>query len=1416
MGPSVAGMSDPQVIQIFISSPVDVGPERAIAERVISRLDGIWKAHVGLRAKRWEKAHYQAIKGFQEAIGEMAAYDLVLGILWKRIGSPLPPDLFQRQDGTSYESGTVFEIETALAAGKGGGKPAVYILRKSEAVKFDAKTVDEEKLQHDRLTNWWNRTFRDKEGHYRRGFQEYEGLEDFERELEQLVEGYLRERNLIPVGPAWDIELKGSPYPGLVRYGLEYAAVYCGRGLAVTGALEDLKLACDREMPALFIVGPSGSGKSSMANAGLAPQFSGRNVNGIDFWRHLVVEPADDVLLLIATQLVAVLPELAAGPHRDIASFRDLAASAPDAAAQSVAWALERAGEALRIQTGGGKKQVGRVLLILDQLETILRSAQARQVSALAKALIANEAAFVIATLRSDCYADLQENADFMNMRQRGVLLDLPLPGPSEIDDIIKGPARAANLIFEERNGESLANVVKAAAGGPDALPLLQMTLKRLFDARDGGKLSYAAYESMGGLEGAIAAHASEIFRSISPPARSKLDGLLRALVADIDEDGRLTICTPARSTLATDPASAELVDKMTEARLLVSAGDSIRIAHEALLRRWQAAVDSPALQPSAIRLRRQIQPNFDLWTQTGLDSDLLQAGTALAAAERVTREHPGAFPPKLDAYIERSAKKASEWAARERLKAEAEARSAKLRASIAFAMVAVLAVISVIAFRLYESANDNFVLALLAKADQLLVEDRPTRARFVAESIPGDWFSRALVATGVWTESQASVRTRTIAQIAGPAAAAPAFTLMGRSGASALSVSADGKTFAAGFSDGAVIVGSLDADARLTQLAGHSAQVRAMQFSPKEGLLVSASTDHSVRIWNLATGNVETICVPSLVDGIDINRQGDVALASEDGKVSLFNLAAPDIVKVFSLDHGEAYSVAFNNDGSVLASSGSGDSIFVRRLSDGSLVNKITTEHSVIYSIAFSPDAKHIVSASVSGPVAVWDAYSSPSSSTGIPIDIPPEKRWKARFSPDGRLLSVASWDGTVRLFDGRTYRYVATIDGNDHWINDAIFAAGSARLITAGQSGAVRIWDISDARSMFLTVKDDEKETLRGRYSPDGTKFASGGLSGVARLYGVDQSGQFDLICSMRHEGEITSIAFSPDSSRIISVGDRDGVADNVVKLWNATDCSSVRDFPVGADQVYAVAYSPSGEHIAWAHRSGRIELTKLDGEWQSTSLPNLHHDAVIKLDFSPDGKLLASAGGDRRVILWDVAQRQMSGELGGAHQQRVTTVKFSPDGRLVASGGPEDHVFIWDLTKPGPPIKSLDVAGGSNELAFNADGSVLAVGSDARFIAEWSVPSWKKIFQLNALDGVRSVFGFHPKRGDLAFDGENGLIRILPNSADAYAPPKIAASLDGLDVHFDRLPAIADLPVAIRSTGPTCSASSSSGSN
>src|SRR5687768_12532615 len=80
-------------VRIFISSSSDLLREREVVERSIARLDGVWQKHVRVEGFRWERRHYEAIRTFQESIGEMSEYDVVLAMVWKRIGTPLPPDI---------------------------------------------------------------------------------------------------------------------------------------------------------------------------------------------------------------------------------------------------------------------------------------------------------------------------------------------------------------------------------------------------------------------------------------------------------------------------------------------------------------------------------------------------------------------------------------------------------------------------------------------------------------------------------------------------------------------------------------------------------------------------------------------------------------------------------------------------------------------------------------------------------------------------------------------------------------------------------------------------------------------------------------------------------------------------------------------------------------------------------------------------------------------------------------------------------------------------------------------------------------------------------------------------------------------------------------------------------------------------
>src|SRR5439155_18994842 len=356
--------------------------------------------------------------------------------------------------------------------------------------------------------------------------------------------------------------------------------------------------------------------------------------------------------------------------------------------------------------------------------------------------------------------------------------------------------------------------------------------------------------------EGAIAAHAEEVFGTISPTGQAGLDALLRLLVADIGDDGRLRVRTLGRQTLADNPDLRELVEKLTEARLLVGIDGEIRVAHEALLRQWRRAAASPALQPQVLRLRRQIEPSFEVWRRTGLTNDLLQPGTtALVAAQAVLREHAGAFPPQLDAYIHRSLEAAEDRARDERLRAEAEARRARRRARIAAVAAVAFAGVAALTFYNYDKASRSISLALLTKAQQLLLAERPAQAFAVANAAAhanglADWLRTAGIS---WAKSREKVRSETIALVAEGATRTPDAAWMFADGLRTVALSPDASKIAVGDQRGQVLLLERDRANRLTALPAHRGMINKVQFSPNADWLAAASFDRTVTLTNLA-----------------------------------------------------------------------------------------------------------------------------------------------------------------------------------------------------------------------------------------------------------------------------------------------------------------------------------------------------------------------------------------------------------------------------------------------------------------------------------------------------------------------------------------------------------------------------------
>jgi tetratricopeptide (TPR) repeat protein len=625
-------------LRFFISSPGDVFEERALAGRVIERLQSEYIGRVVLEPVLWEHEPLVATATFQAQIVKPSETDVVIAILWSRLGTPLPKQ-FTRPDGSRYESGTEYEFEEAIAGFRKNGKPDLLVYRRiaPPSVRLDdEKSLMERLGQKKKLDEFVDKWFHDaSEGTLVAAFHPFESPSDFEILLEthlhRVIERLLPRSLTSSSEEARAIWKKGSPFRGLAAFEFEHAPVFFGRTRAVSDILHALREQESDGRPFVLVLGMSGGGKSSLVRAGVLPMLTKPGViEGVAFWRRAVFRPTDvrgDIFAGLAKALLRedALPALdsdGAGPDE----LAQLMRQSPQAAAALVRNTLARDGAN------------GRLALVIDQMEEMFtqeailpehREAFTEIIDALAR----SKRVWVICTLRSDFYPRLANLPKLAALKEGAGQYDLMAPTASEIGQMIRLPTRAAGLRFEEdsASSERLDDMLRdAAAEHPEILPLLQFTLEELYQRRtDDGILTLAAYRELGGVEGSLAQRAETVFQELPEAVQAELPKVLNALVS-IEQDGHETI--GRKRALWSDVSSGHsraLVETFVENRLFVTelADDGsavVTVAHEALLWHWPRVMDWVAQNRENLRVRARISAAAQRWEADGKSADLL------------------------------------------------------------------------------------------------------------------------------------------------------------------------------------------------------------------------------------------------------------------------------------------------------------------------------------------------------------------------------------------------------------------------------------------------------------------------------------------------------------------------------------------------------------------------------------------------------------------------------------------------------------------------------------------------------------------------------------------------------------------------------------------------------------------------
>jgi hypothetical protein len=682
----------PTPLQIFISSPGDVIPERRRARLVIEKLTKIYARFFSIKAIQWEIEPMMASGHFQDQITPPGETDIVVLIVWSRLGTALPAETATRTyrgiDGRTPVTGTEWEFEDALAAQKMRGAPDLLAYRKATDPTAplrdkDAKLAAED--QWDKLETFWNRWFVN-QGQFLAAFSAFSDLDAFEAKLEadlrSLIERRIRSLIETEQGAVAATWLEGSPFRGLEAYRFEHEAVFFGRSSVTKVAVEQLSASGEASRAFLLVLGASGTGKSSLAQAGIVPALTGRGiVPQVGLWRRSVVRPASHpagpfVALAEALAASTALPELVTTGQDAKALARHLRASASDPAYPivSVLNRIEdearRRGELLSFETA-------RVAVVIDQLEelfTVGDLATADRIAFIAclEGLAKSGRVFVIATMRSDYWHRAAETPLLVDMAGGNRRLDLLAPTQEEIIEMIRQPAEAAGLAFDDGPNSDIkldARLAADAANEPGALPLLSFLLDELYkkDIGEGtGKiLTHASMEELGGLNGAIATRAETVFASLPPDVKAALPDVLRLLVTVSRLQAEPVARPASMAQFAEGSPERTLVERLLDpqVRLLVAEGDGegayVRLAHEALITHWHRASEQIAQDREDLRTRAQVEEAFSEWKASSGRSGYLLRDPLLANARDLSRRWGRQIDPAVRSFIQNSRRRA-------------------------------------------------------------------------------------------------------------------------------------------------------------------------------------------------------------------------------------------------------------------------------------------------------------------------------------------------------------------------------------------------------------------------------------------------------------------------------------------------------------------------------------------------------------------------------------------------------------------------------------------------------------------------------------------------------------------------------------------------------------------------------------
>ena len=539
-----------------------------------------------------------------------------------------------------------------------------------------------------------------------------------------------------------------------------------------------------------------------------------------------------------------------------------------------------------------------------------------------------------------------------------------------------------------------------------------------------------------------------------------------------------------------------------------------------------------------------------------------------------------------------------------------------------------------------------------------------------------------------------------------------------------------------------------------VAQLTGHHGPVRSANYSPNGQLIITASDDKTARIWDTTGQEVAQLTGhQGAVISASFSPDGQHIITTASDKTARLWDTTGKLVATLTGHQSAVNSASFSPNGQHIVTAASDNTA---RLWDitGKLEATLTGHQGWVFQASFSPNGQHIVTASLDNTARLWDITGKEVAQlTGHQGRV-----FKASFSPDGQRIVTASNDKTARIWD-TSGKLVVQLSGHQGAVNSANFSPDGQRIVTASDDNTARVWDTTGKQVAALT--GHQGSVFNANFSPDGQRIVTASLDNTAQIWDTTDK----LVAQLTgHQGRVRSASFSPDGKRIVTAS-----WDNSARVWDSSG-KLLAILSGHQDWVRSANFSPNGELIVTASSDKTARLWDSNGKL--VAILSGHQGSVRSASFSPDGQRIITASDDNTARVWDSSGKQVAILIG--HQDWIFSANFSPDGQRIITASSDNTARVWKST--GKLIAILSGhQGWVRSAIFSPDGKRIATASSDDTARVWD-SNGKLLAVLSGHQGrVRSAT-FSP-------DGQRIVTASLDNTARVWdTTGKLVAELTG----------------------------------